>query len=215
MTLTNVSRRAALAWGAAAIAAPSSAFANAQCSAPDNSGMKRCVANFGSDGKDTVRQLKPHWCWAACIQTIFAAHGFDISQQQIVQKVFGNQLDESANAKEILAAIDGRWTNDHGKSFQAKGFLLWDRVADFERPDALPVAVQELQSGNPLIFANDRHTMVLTSMAYSEGPRGEINVNSLTVRDPWPDAPYRHALPPDEIAKSGLFCGVHVDVDTA
>jgi hypothetical protein len=215
MSLTTISRRAAIAWGAAAIAAPSAALANAQCSAPDSSGMKRCVVNFGSDSRDAVRQLKPHWCWAACIQTIFATHGFDISQQQIVQKVFGDQVDQSANAKEILAAIDGRWTNDHGKSFQAKGFILWDRVADFERPDALPAAVRELQGGNPLIFANDRHTMVLTSLAYSENARGDINVNSLTVRDPWPDAPYRHVLGADEVAKSGLLCGVHVDVDVA
>jgi len=145
MNLTTVSRRAAIAWGAALIAAPSAALANAQCSAPDSSGMKRCEVNFGSDSRDAVRQLKPHWCWAACIQTIFATHGFDISQQQIVQKVFGNTVDESANAKEILAAIDGRWTNDHGKSFEAKGFILWDRVADFERPDALPAAVRELR----------------------------------------------------------------------
>jgi len=215
MALTTLSRRAAIAWGAALIAAPSAALADAQCSAPNGSGIKRCEASFGSDSRDTVRQLKPHWCWAACIQTIFATHGFDIPQEKIVEKVFGNTTDESANAKEILAAIDGRWTNDHGKSFQAKGFILWDRVADFERPDALPVAVRELQGGNPLIFANDRHTMVLTSMVYNEGPRGEINVNSLTVRDPWPDSPYRHALPADEIAKSGLLCGVHVDVDVA
>jgi len=209
MHLTTVSRRATFALGAAALVVPSVALADARC-ARTATGEIDCTAGL-EGSSDVVRQLKPHWCWAACIQTIFATHGYNVTQQRIVQKIFGDTIDQAANAKEIISAIDGHWTSDPNKNFSADGFILWDRVADFERPDALTMAVRELNSGNPLIFANERHTMVLTSMTYSEDPRGRINVESLTVRDPWPDSPARHVLSPDEVGRSGLLCGVHVN----
>jgi hypothetical protein len=208
MSLTMVSRRATFALGAGLLAAPSIALADMRTARENANGEEVCGQDLGSN--DTVRQLKPHWCWAACIQTIFSAHGYNVSQNQIVQKIFGDQKDQSATGPEILSAINGKWSGDHGHAFQASGFVLWDRVGGFERPDALPIAVKELQAGNPLIFANDRHTMVLTSMKYNEGPKGEINVDQLTVRDPWPESPSRHTLSCDEIARSGFFCGVHV-----
>lgn len=208
MQLTTVSRRAAIAWGAGLLVAPSIALADMRTARGNANGEETCGLDLGSS--DTARQLKPHWCWAACIQTIFAAHGYNVSQNQIVQKIFGDQKDQSATGPEIVSAINGKWSGDHGHAFQASGFVLWDRVGGFERPDALAIAVKELEAGNPLIFANDRHTMVLTSMKYNEGPKGEINVDQLTVRDPWPDSPNRHTLPCDEIARSGFFCGVHV-----
>ena len=209
MHLTAVSRRAALSLGAAALVLPTAALAQARCGRVGASSQEACTVGLQGSG-DVVRQLKPHWCWAACIQTIFATHGYNVPQERIVQKVFGDPVDEAANAKEIISAINGRWTVDPGKNFQANGFILWDRVADFEQPDAIATMVKELDNGNPLIFANERHTMVLTSMTYSEGPRGSINVESLTVRDPWPDSPARHMYGADEIAHSGLLCGVHV-----
>lgn len=208
MDLTTVSRRAAIAWGAGLLVAPSIALADMRAGRDSASTEETCGLDLGS--AETARQLKPHWCWAACIQTIFATHGYNVSQNEIVQKIFGDQKDQSATGPEIVSAINGKWKGDKGHAFQASGFVLWDRIGGFERPDALPVAVKELQAGNPLIFANDRHTMVLTSMKYTEGAKGEINVEQLTVRDPWPDSPNRHTLSCDEIARSGFFCGVHV-----
>jgi hypothetical protein len=206
MTL-RISRRAALACGAALCLMPTAALADAK-DATYNNGL--CTAGLDAGSADPVRQLKPHWCWAACIQTIFATHGFHVAQQRIVEKVFGNEIDQSANAKEILSAIDGRWIGERGQPFEAEGFVLWDRVANFERSDALELAVAELEGGNPLIFANERHAMVLTSMIYSKAANGGISVESLIVRDPWPDAPLRHTLAAGEVARSGLLCGVHV-----
>jgi hypothetical protein len=208
MNLTTVSRRAAIAWSAGLLVAPSIALAEMH-TAPANAGSEQdCGLDLGTS--DTARQLKPHWCWAACIQTIFAVHGYNVSQSEIVQKLFGNQVDQAATGPQIVSAINGKWAGDKGHAFNASGFVLWDRVGGFERPDALSMAVKELEAGNPLIFANDRHTMVLTSMKYSEGAKGDITVDQLTVRDPWPDAPNRHTLPCDEISRSGFFCGVHV-----
>ena len=211
MALTMLSRRAALACGAGLLIAPTASFADSWCSDSDDDGGKICTAGFPFDTLDTVRQAKPHWCWAACIQTIFASHGFVVPQERIVDKVFGNETDRPASGPEILSAINGRWMGDSGKDFSAEGLVLWDRMNAFERPDAIALAIKELSRGNPLLFATDRHTLVLTEMTYRNSPDGQITVDSLTVRDPWPDIPNRHPLPVAEIPKSGFFCGVHVD----
>jgi hypothetical protein len=210
MDFSMLSRRAALACGAGLLLAPTASFAQSSCTEPDTAGMKSCTAGYAFDA-DTVRQAKPHWCWAACIQTIFSSHGYDVPQERIVEKVFGDETDRPASGPEIVSAINGRWTGDRGKDFSAQGFVLWDRINSFERPDALALAVKELSGGNPLILATDRHTLVLTAMNYRLGADGAIKVDSLTVRDPWPDIPNRHPLPVAEIPKSGFLCGVHVD----
>ena len=203
-----LSRRAMLACGATFVLAPVLAHAESSCSLSGDGEF--CTAGVPRGSVEEFRQLKPHWCWAACIQTIFATHGFAVPQDRIVQRLFGDQTDRSATGPQIIRAIDGRWQGDRGKDFDAKSLLLWDRFNAFERPDAIALAVRELSIGNPLIMATDRHTLVLTSMTFSEDANGKIAVDSLVVRDPWPTIPNRHPMPIAEIPKSGFLCGVHV-----
>jgi hypothetical protein len=89
--------------------------------------------------------------------------------------------------------------------------VLWNHVDSFERPNALELAAAELDRGNPLIFATEGHSMVLTAMTYRQDPGGDVIIDSLTVRDPWPTAPNRRRLREDEIHNSGLLCAVHVE----
>ncbi len=206
-----VSRRAMLGCGAAIVLVPGHAFAQSWCSQDGPYSEPLCTAGLQLGTAETVRQLRPHWCWAACIQTIFAVHGYNIAQDAIVHKVFGNDIDRSANGPEIMSAIDGQWTGDRGRKFNANGMVLWNHVDSFERPDALQLAADELGKGNPLIFATEGHSMVLTSMTYRQGSGGGVIIDSLTVRDPWPTAPNRRRLREDEIHNSGLLCAVHVE----
>ena len=210
MSVQSVSRRAALACGAATILMPGCAAATTWCSQSDASGETTCTSGITIGQNETARQIRPHWCWAACIQTIFALHGYDVQQNLIVHKVFGNDVDRSANGPEIMQAINGRWTGGRGKKFDANGMVLWNHVDSFERPDALMLAARELDSGNPLIFATEGHSMVLTAMTYRINAYGEVTINSMTVRDPWPTAPNRRHLREDEIHNSGLLCAVEV-----
>ncbi len=209
MKLDLVSRRAALVGAAAAVLAPGVATAGTWCST-GRYGETICTAGL-SINEETVRQLKPHWCWAACIQTIFALHGYNVAQDAIVHKVFGKDIDRSANGPEIMSAVNGLWTGDRGRKFNANGTVLWNRVDRFERPDALEFAARELAKGNPLIFATEGHSMVLTAMTYLKAPDGTLMVDSLTVRDPWPSAPNRRRLREDEVDNSGLMCAVQVE----
>jgi hypothetical protein len=191
------------------VAVPSRALASSWCSSSDRAGEKSCNAAFDFGTADTARQKEPHWCWAACIQTIFAAHGYKVAQDRIVQKIFADKADRCANGPQILSAINGEWTEDSGRRFHAEGVLLWDRVDSIVQPDAVSRAAAELENGNPLIFATGGHTVVLTAMAYRLTTTGAITVDSLTVRDPWPYVVNSHTLPVSEIARSGFLCGIH------
>jgi hypothetical protein len=211
MRVDGVSRRAALACGVAAVLTPKIAFAQTWCSEAGPEAERLCTAGLNLGSAETVRQLRPHWCWAACIQTIFAVHGLDVAQDAIVHKVFGNDIDRSANAPQIMSAINGEWTAVNGSKFQASGMVLWNHVVSFERPNALQLAADELGKGNPLIFATEGHSMVLTAMTYREDTGGKVIIDSLTVRDPWPTAPNRRVLREDEVRNSGLLCAVRVE----
>lgn len=211
MRVEGVSRRALLVSGAAAaILTPGCASAGSWCAQSDPTGELLCTSGLRLSS-ETVRQLRPHWCWAACIQTIFALHGYDVAQDMIVHKVFGNDIDRSANGPEIMQAINGKWICGKGRKFNANGTVLWNHVISFERPGALDLAARELDNGNPLIFATEGHSMVLTAMTYRHSAGGDVVIESMTVRDPWPTAPNRRRLREDEIENSGLLCAVHVE----
>src|SRR5579863_2369069 len=104
MILDGISRRAALGCGVAAVLIPGCALSKTWSSGTDPDGEALYTAGLNLGSTDTVRQLRPHWCWAACIQTIFALHGYSVAQDAIVHKVFGNDIDRSANAPEIMSA---------------------------------------------------------------------------------------------------------------
>lgn len=210
MNRHHISRRSMIAMCGAGSLMPMNAMAGLRCSARNSSGVQTCTAGVIIGPFETARQRKWHWCWAASIQTIFATHGYRVAQERIVQKLFGGQIDRGATISQIVKAIDGRWVGDRGAHFFARGVVLWNRPAYFRRPDAIFRAAQELQNGNPLIFASERHATVLTAMTYQRGPLGGIAVDSLIVRDPWPFNHNRRPLRRDEILRSNFLCCVYV-----
>ena len=58
------------------------------------------------------RQRQSNWCWAACIQMVLNYHGLYITQEQIVQRVFGMQVNSPGQPQQILAALSG-WAPDY------------------------------------------------------------------------------------------------------
>lgn len=53
-------------------------LAAGQCSRPDETGKQFCKAGLQIGPMQTARQRCDSWCWAACIQTVFALRGFDV-----------------------------------------------------------------------------------------------------------------------------------------
>jgi hypothetical protein len=57
------------------------------------------------------KQRRQYWCWAACIQMILNYHGLYVTQEQLVQYVFGAQVDLLGTNEAILRALSG-WAPD-------------------------------------------------------------------------------------------------------
>lgn len=131
------------------------------------------------------RQLQSNWCWAACISMIFGYYGHPLSQKRIVTEAYGHPENMPANPSTILGMLNRDWTDDNGESFMS--------VAS-AGSTAPPLAAQDLANDMPLIIGSQGHAMVLTALTYSAfyvstpyGPQlGMVNVDSATVRDPWP-----------------------------
>ena len=102
------------------------ALADGECSGFDGQGWRYCTVGLRIGEIETVRQQCPYWCWAACIQAVFALHGHAVAQEAIVARLFGDLICAPADAWAILAAIEGDWTDSQGRRFQAWGEALPD-----------------------------------------------------------------------------------------
>ncbi|HWA51238.1 MAG TPA: papain-like cysteine protease family protein [Dongiaceae bacterium] len=230
-----VSRRHALA-GIAALAAlgPTRAFAGGTCSVIDQT-TRQCTVGL-QIGVETVRQRCENWCWAACIQAIFALHSYDIPQEAIVEKLFGDgSVCAPANDAAIVAAIDGGWIDMSGNQFSAYGQVMplaAMGVSSSQSSDSDPLnlalnmtgrmfasqdieaMLTELANNNPLIIGRMGdaigHAMVLTAASFIQRTDGTIYLTELIVRDPWPGSPNRRRLSGDEIRETFTVIKVHV-----
>ena len=106
--------------GAAATAAlmPASASAAMRCTAYNRyTGVRQCEVGIPSPRMVTAAQQCPQWCWAACIQMIFAKHNHVVDQREIVARLFGSLRCSPAQGNEIVATINsGRWIDSRGRT---------------------------------------------------------------------------------------------------
>jgi hypothetical protein len=173
-----ISRRQVLAGIAGATALrPARLFAAQECVAAAE-GARQC--SVGIDiAVETARQRCNSWCWAACIQTIFAIHNHDVAQESLVEKIFGSADPEAncegANEPLIIAAINGSWVDAYGFEFTASAEALplsmtavstsqvdpnqtdpavaaANMTTNMFSADDLRVVINELENNNPLIL---------------------------------------------------------------
>lgn len=157
----------------------------------------------------TPAQQCQQWCWAACIQAIFGLNNHPIDQRVIVQKLFGGLICAPANNPQMFAAINGQWIDSNGQQFHAQADVLYDPLFHIVRHDALPIMINELRYGRPLINGAVGHATVLTAIRYRNTPAGP-QVISATIRDPWPLNPNRRLLMPHEMMGTTFIARVMV-----
>jgi hypothetical protein len=173
-----ISRRQILAGIAGATAlGPIRAFAGEECVAAGED-ARQCTVGIDI-AVETARQRCDSWCWAACIQTIFAIHNHDVAQDSLVEKIFGSadpDADcEGANEPLIVAAINGSWVDAYGFEFAASAEALplsvtavstsqvdpkqtdpaaiaANMTINMFRGDDVRVVINELANNNPLIL---------------------------------------------------------------
>ncbi|MEM6475549.1 MAG: papain-like cysteine protease family protein [Pseudomonadota bacterium] len=197
--------------GAAALMVPGSASAALRCTNADWRGIQQCEAGIPSLRIIPALQRCPQWCWAACIQMIFAKHRHRVSQEDIVAGLFGDLRCSPANGPQIARAVNSRrWRDSRGRRFYPKAFPLADFDFGVNNFSAAAQAARYLADGYPLINGAVGHATVMTSMTYLRAPNGQGEVQSIIVRDPWPGAGGRRMLTAREAYGTRLLLAIEV-----
>lgn len=204
-------RRDLLAGLAAAVLLPNSGRAEIACQ-PWGPGQEVCEAGlkFSPDMR-TAEQQCQFWCWAACIETIFAIQGFTVPQTEIVARVYGQPVCAAADGPTIASAVSGTWQDSAGSNFTADCGVAIDTQYGIWRPDAHLVAAAELEAGRPLILGALGHAMLLTAMTFGRDAYGNTQVGEMVIRDPWPTNPNRRTLSMQEAQQISFLATVQVN----
>jgi hypothetical protein len=145
-----------------------------------------------------VKQNCPLWCWAASASMIFAANGFQVAQQRIVERTFGVlACAPSGNTVNIVNVLRSPWKDDSGTSFQPNIVAAYDPANGVSVINNA-IIVNELNNDRPLLYCNTHHAMVVVAADYFDTPMGP-NIQAVGVLDPYPGIPDFHPLSKPEI----------------
>lgn len=214
----GITRRGLLA-AAACAALPAPARAALTCSGfsaslPD--GVQRCRAEVTEVRLLGAGQLCPHWCWAACIQSLFATAGYVIAdQRRIVAALFGrSDLCLAATGPQLINTVNRRWQADDGRFFVARAQPLMDLSLGLRNPQVVESVAWDLANGFPLINGAVGHATLMTGMTYLADRAGRRRgLEDISVLDPFvpPGEPARaRSLTPAET--QGMFFVAQVRV---
>lgn len=142
----------------------------------------------------TAQQECIYWCWAACVESIFALNGYAVSQAEIVQRVYDAPVCAPAVGAVIAAAASGEWMTGDGRRFSTSTDVLIDADRGIWRADAAEIAGRELTANRPLIVGALGHAVLLTAVTFAQDAYGNYRILQCVVRDPWPTSPNRRVL---------------------
>ena len=148
------------------------------------------------------RQHMPNWCWAACVQMVLSYHGLRVSQESVVERIYGRRIDSPGQPQQILTALSG-WAHDGGgriSSIHASAQLTGNSELVRDLAHKWPLIVALKQPG-PL-----SHAYVLTGVTYVTNPYTQEPVlRTAILRDPWPGNPSRIELSWPEFQNRAFF----------
>jgi hypothetical protein len=181
------------------------AFASGECRQDPMTGSLFCVAGIRSAVLDhnlaaagvATSQQQSQWCWAACISMVFAYHGYDVSQLDIVARIKGAPVNEPGRGEEVSNALNASWHDRRGRRFRSRA-RVWDVMNGRNELSGNQAVIQDLLEDHPLISGAAGHATVVTAMEYYATPAGPLPVR-VHVRDPWPGRG-RRVLMPEEMA---------------
>jgi len=113
---------------ASAVLLPTRASAFGRCTNLSET-LRQCQVGLKL-GIDTARQRCDSWCWAACIEAVFATHGHPVPQEALVAKMSrsgGASPTEDcfgASKAMIVDAVTGGWYDTAGREFYAEANVL-------------------------------------------------------------------------------------------
>lgn len=130
-------------------------------------------------------QESSQWCWAASISMLFSYYKHPISQQAIVQSLYGGIINlPSGPGWNIASRVNTTWVDANGKRFRAQLTGAYDFDAGVMTVNNA-MLVNELDQERPVIIGTRGHAVVGTAVQYIQTPAGPY-ITSIGVFDPWP-----------------------------
>lgn len=180
-----IGRRTLLLGGIAASVRPSGVSnATEQCSANACSAMLD-PAHFLQVATPS-QQLMSQWCWAACIEMICKFNGVRLSQQSIVNRIYGGIQNLPADDRVLTSALNAQWVSDDGVPFKisAKVFSPALGLADVSNQRV----VDDLKAERPLLNGSGSHATIVARVDYIMSSAGQPQIERVHVIDPYPGA---------------------------
>ena len=168
----------------------------------DQFGRQYCTAGIKSFQAQQFAQTQDmsQWCWATAISMIFQHYGHPLLQPRIVAEAYGGIVNMPGGPFQILGALNRSWIDDAGVGFTSTADAVTTTNA---------TAIQDLADNHPLLVGALGHAVVLTAMTFYPTMQGPQVVDAI-VRDPWPTAPSRRSLTPQEWYNISLGARIRV-----
>jgi hypothetical protein len=183
-----LTRRNMLAGAGATLAIPNDLYAAATC-APVGLPVGYCSVLLDPSRFSALAvaaaQERSQWCWAACIQMICKWHGIRLSQDSIVNRIFGGIVNMPANHADLTKALNSDWTSDDDEEFSISAEIFSTNLKKANVDNNR--AITDLANDRPLLNGSRTHATVVARIDYVPtyfGPQ----VGRVHVIDPWPGA---------------------------
>ncbi len=162
--------------------------------------VPQAVIQVGGAVQSWGRQRKQNWCWAASVQMTLNMAGIRVTQEQVVERIYGSDIDKPGTPQDIINALTGWAPTINGTIALLNPRPLID---DAEMID-------DLSLGWPLIVGlrnpdGSGHAEVITAITYSMLPNGAPAFQSVVLRDPWPYNSSRTEISWDEFVTRRSF----------
>lgn len=136
--------------------------------------VRTCIASVAYSST-SVQQHQSYWCWAACMEMVFAYHGHDVPQEKIVTAVYGSLVNLPGQPYTILMGLNREWQDSKGVKFHSYATSLGINPVTIAR---------EMQYNRPVIIGTHHHAMVVTIMNYTGNQYGQLLNLDVWVADP-------------------------------
>lgn len=210
---------------------PIRAFGVPRC-LPPHFGIRTCEVSLPYQAGVAATQNCDSWCWAACIQMIFAISGKAVPQEKAVTRLFNSYKCEGADVNQIVQTINGEWRDSRGMPFQATGRMLPKAgmaiaISSGDNNSRAPGYIEkmwatsggareiisELDRGRPLINLALGHATVIVGVTFQQDEifsSRPIGLSKIVILDPWPTNQRLRELTAKEISQQ--FLAIAVDV---
>lgn len=158
------------------------------------SALEQCVPGGCSAMLDAQRfeaqqtaqlQRNSQWCWAACISMICGWHGFPISQEAIVDDVYGGLLNMPADDRVLTQSLNRDWKDGDGRPFRISARIFSPNLALNDVSNER--VINDLKNDRPLLNGSRTHATVVARVDYSRAASSP-QVHRVHVIDPYPGA---------------------------